>query len=44
LSFSAASRNAATKVEYASQNVSRAAFVAAWQAGAGDLLVWFGRV
>jgi hypothetical protein len=44
LSFSAASRNAATKAEYASQNLSRAAFVTAWQAGAGDFLVWFGRV
>ena len=29
-SFSAASRNAATKAEYDSQKLSRAAFVAAW--------------
>jgi hypothetical protein len=35
--LSAASRNAATKAEYASQNVSLAAFVAAWKAGAWKL-------
>src|SRR5688500_619823 len=44
LSFSAASRNAATNMEYANQKVSRTSFATTWKSGAGDLFVWFGRV